>query len=270
MGISDKRKKEFKQKYGPWAVVTGASSGIGLEIATRLAEIGLNLIINSRNDEKLQALKQELIALYDIEICIVAADVATSEGIAAIAQATNDIEVGLLVASAGFGTSGFFINSKLTEEINMLRVNCEAVLALTHVFGRQFAHQKRGGIILLSSIVAFQGVPKAANYAATKAFIQSLAEALHIELKPHNVDVLAAAPGPVRSGFEKRANMIMDFGLTPSQVGWPILAALGKKATVFPGWITKVLTSSLSILPRWAKVKVMQLVMIGMTKHQGN
>lgn len=268
MGISDKRKKEFKQKYGPWAVVTGASSGIGMELTERLAETGLNLVINARNNETLQALKEKLIALYAIEIRVVAVDVAEPEGIAEITQATHDIEVGLLIAAAGFGTSGLFINSLLADEINMLRVNCEAVLALTHHYGGQFAAQKRGGIILLSSIVAFQGVPKAANYAATKAFIQSLAEGLHVELKPHNIDVLAVAPGPVKSGFGQRANMKMDVGLTPAQVGWPILNALGKKTTVFPGWITKVLTSSLSILPRWAKVRVMQLVMDGMTKHQ--
>jgi short-subunit dehydrogenase len=97
----------------------------------------------------------------------------------------------------------------------MIRVNCQALLALAYQFGKQFSANKRGGIILLSSLVAFQGVPYSANYAATKAYVQSLAEGLARELKPTGVDVLAAAPGPVRSGFAKRANMQMGMSLTP-------------------------------------------------------
>ena len=120
----------------------------------------------------------------------------------------------------------------------------------------------------MSSMVAFQGVPYSANYAATKAYVQSLAEALAVELKPYNVDVLAAAPGPVSSGFEQRANMKMSMSLKPSQIGVPILKALGRKTTVLPGLLTKVLVYSLRTLPRWGKVKIMQKVMGSMTKHQ--
>jgi uncharacterized protein len=148
------------------------------------------------------------------------------------------------------------------------QVNSEAVLSLTHYFAQKMAAQKRGGIILLSSMVAFQGVPYSANYAATKAYVQSLAEALSEELKPHGVDVLAAAPGPVASGFEKRANMKMNMSLAPAQVGIPILRSLGRKTTVLPGALTKLLVYSLRTVPRWGKVKIMKLVMGGMTLHQ--
>jgi short-subunit dehydrogenase len=116
--------------------------------------------------------------------------------------------------------------------------------------------------------VAFQGVPYSANYAATKAYIQSLAEALHVELKPYGVDVLAAAPGPVNSEFASRANMKMGNVLKPEDVGIPILKALGRKSTVLPGTLSKVLVYSLRTLPRWAKVRAMKVVMGGMTKHQ--
>jgi short-subunit dehydrogenase len=117
-------------------------------------------------------------------------------------------------------------------------------------------------------MVAFQGVPYSANYAATKAYVQSLAEALAIELKPSGVDVLAAAPGPVSSGFEQRANMKMYMSLKPLDVGVPILKALGRKSTVLPGLLTKLLIYSLRTIPRWGKVKIMKMVMDGMTKHQ--
>ncbi len=139
---------------------------------------------------------------------------------------------------------------------------------MTHYFSQKFKVQKRGGIIFLSSLVAFQGVPYPANYAATKAYIQSLAEALAVELKPFGVDVLAAAPGPVDSGFGQRANMKMGTALKPSEIGIPILKALGRKSNVIPGLLSKILVYSLRLLPRWAKIRIMQKVMGGFTEHQ--
>ena len=268
MVLKTSEKNRLRQQYGPWAVVTGASSGIGLELARQLASAGLHLVLNARQIERLAPVAQQLQDSYGIEVRIVAANVSELTGVQQLIDSTSDLNVGLLVQSAGFGTSGLFLQSSLKEEINMLRVNGEAVLSLTHHYGRRFVAQHRGGIILLSSMVAFQGVPYAANYAATKAYVQSLAEALALELKPEGVDVLAAAPGPVRSGFEQRANMAMNMALTPEQVGVPILRALGRQTTVLPGWLTKVLVYALRTVPRWGKVRIMQQVMGGMTQHQ--
>lgn len=268
MKLSENERKRLLANYGPWALVTGASSGIGLELAERLAESGLNLVIHSRNENVLTDLAKRLQSKYAIKVEIVATDVATPEGVQKIIQAVGTLPMGLLIVSAGFGTSGEFIHTSVHSEINMLRVNCEALLTLTHHFAQRFSAQKRGGIILLSSMVAFQGVPYSANYAATKAYVQSLAEALAEELKPHGVDVLAAAPGPVASGFGQRANMKMSMSLTPQQVGIPILKALGRKTIVLPGLLTKFLVYSLRTVPRWGKVKIMKLVMGGMTEHQ--
>ena len=268
MTLSNKERQRLKTKYGDWAIVTGASSGIGLELATQLATAGFNLVITSRHVDKLQNVEEQLKVNSNIQIKIIASDVSNKEGIDKIIQATQGINVGLLVVSAGYGTSGNFIDSSLHNEINMLTVNCEAVLSLTHYYSQQFVQKKRGGIILMSSMVAFQGTPYAANYAATKAYVQTLAEGLGVELKPHNVDVLAAAPGPVESGFSQRANMKMSMSLTPQQIGVPILKALGRKTTVLPGLLTKILVYSLRTVPRWGKVKIMAKVMGGMTKHQ--
>jgi len=268
MKSSNKEKTRLKTQYGEWAIVTGASSGIGLELATQLADAGFNLVLNSRHLEKLLEVEKLLKANSGIEIKVVNADVSETEGIDLIVEATKGLNVGLLIASAGYGTSGNFIDSSIHSEINMLRVNCEALLALTHYYSQQFVQQKRGGIILMSSMVAFQGTPYSANYAASKAYVQTLAEGIAVELRKHNVDILAAAPGPVESGFSKRANMKMSMSLTPSQVGVPILKALGRQTTVLPGILTKFLVYSLRTVPRWGKVKIMEKVMGGMTEHQ--
>lgn len=268
MKLSNKEKTRLKTKYGEWAIITGASSGIGLALTNQLAETGFNLVINARNPEKLKAVEKELQSKYPIEIKVVAADVSEAAGIDKIIQSVQGLNIGLLITSAGFGTSGLLIDNSLHSEINMLRVNCEAVLSLTHYFSQKFKQQKRGGIIFLSSLVAFQGVPYSANYAGTKAYIQSLAEALVIELRPFGIDVLAATPGPVNSGFGQRANMKMGKALQPSSLGAPILKALGKQSNVIPGLLSKILVYSLRTVPRRAKIKIMQKVMGGFTKHQ--
>jgi short-subunit dehydrogenase len=145
-----------------------------------------------------------------------------------------------------------------------------AVVALSHSFGQRFVARGRGGLVLFSSLVAFQGVPRAANYAATKAFIQSFAEGLRLELAPRGVDVVAAAPGPIASGFATRASMQMSMAGTPVEVARDTLAGLGRTGTVRPGFLSKFLELSLSTLPRWGRVRMMAIVMAGMTPRMPN
>lgn len=260
-------KQRLRDKYGPWAVVTGASSGIGLELARQLADAGVNLVLNARNAVRLQQVAHGL-REKGIEVRAVVADLSEPAGVEQVIREVRGLDIGLLINNAGFGTSGLLTDASLHAEISMLRVNCEAVLSLTHYFAQRFRDRKRGGIVFLSSIVAFQGVPYAAHYAATKAYVQSLAEALAIELKPFGVDVLAAVPGPVESGFGDRANMRMGKALTPEQVGVPILNALGRQTQVVPGILSKVLVYALKTVPRFVKTRIMQQVMGGFTKHQ--
>lgn len=250
--------------YGPWAVVTGASDGIGREFARSLAKEGFKLVMVARRRQALESLAKELAT----EVRIVDADLATVEGLARVDAETQALDVGLLIASAGFGTSGGFLDNPLEAELSMIDVNCRAVAAMSHSFGKRFVKRGRGGIVLLSSLVALQGVRNAANYAATKAWVQSFAEGLALELGPLGVDVLASAPGPVRSGFGERANMQMSMSATPDIVATSTLAALGRSGTVRPGFLSKFLEWSLMFLPRWGRVRVMSMVMGGMTKHQ--
>ena len=122
--------------------------------------------------------------------------------------------------------------------------------------------------MLMSSIVGFQGMPYAAHYAATKAYVQTLAEGLKVELAPAGVDVLAEAPGPTRSGFADRAGMRMGAASDAAGVAQPILDSLVRRTTMLPGLLAKLLTYSLVPLPRWARVRIMGRVMYGMTKHR--
>jgi short-subunit dehydrogenase len=260
---------EWRARYGPWAVVTGASDGIGREMARHLAEAGVHLVLVARGETRLSALAQQLRESHGTDTRVLAVDLAETAGVEALVEATDSLEVGLLAACAGFGTSGRFVDSSLARELELLDVNCRAVAALAHSFGRRFAAQGRGGLVLMSSIVAFQGVPFSAHYAATKAYVQSLAEGLHVELAPSGVDVVASAPGPVHSGFAARADMRMGQALAPRDVALETLEALGRRMTVRPGGLSKVLGYSLSTLPRRGRIWMMQKIMKGMTRHQG-
>jgi len=260
-------RKRLQTRYGAWAVVTGASSGIGHEMALRLASAGLNLVLVARSQVVMEQMAKDLRDRHKVEVRVVRLDLAMETGVETLAAATHDLDVGLLVAGAGFGTSGLFLKAELKQELEMLNVNCRSLLGLTWYFSQRFAQQRRGGIVLMSSIVGFQGMPFAAHYAATKAYVHTLAEALYVELATMGVDVIASAPGPTNSGFGDRAGMKMGKALSAAEVAEETLNALGHKSMVLPGFLSKLLTYSLVPLPRWARVRIMGGVMKSMTQQ---
>lgn len=259
----------FRERYGPVALVTGASDGIGRAFAGALAARGLDLILVARREEVLAAVAADLRTRHGVRAATVPADLARPEGVERVLAATAGEAVGLMVAAAGFGTSGPVLEADPAAELAMIDVNCRAVVALTHGIGRRMAGRATGGIVLLGSIVAFQGVARAATYAATKAFVQSFAEGLGRELAPSGVDVLAVAPGPVASGFAARAGMRMGRAQDPASVAAGALDALGRRRTVRPGALSRLLGWSLATLPRPARVGVMSAIMAGMTPDAG-
>lgn len=263
------RDRRFVERYGPWAVVTGASAGIGEAIARRLASRGVDLVLVARNADRIELLADELAAAHDVDVVAVPLDLAISGSVERLAAATSELDVGLLVAAAGFGTSGPFVGNRVDDELEMIEVNCSAVCAQAHHFATRFAERGSGGLILLSSIVAFQGMPMAANYAATKAYIQTLGEGLERELRGSGVDVLTAAPGPTASGFAARAGMQMSGADTPERIAGPILDALGRRPTVLPSARSKLLRWAVLTMPRRrGRVWIMGNVMKGMTRHR--
>ncbi|WP_289015713.1 SDR family NAD(P)-dependent oxidoreductase [uncultured Methylobacterium sp.] len=255
----------LRDRYLPTALVTGASDGIGRAFAQKLAEVGFDLVLVARREAALAQLAEELREQH--QVCVEArpGDLSDPAQVEAIAQATVDMDLGLLVAAAGFGTSGPFIDGDREAVMNMIDVNCRALAQLTHIFARRMVGRGRDGIVLMSSLVAFQGVPQAASYAATKAFVQTLAEGLRVELRPRGIDVLASAPGPVMSGFGRRAAMRITSGQTSEEVAGQSVAALGRRTTVRPGLLSKLLETSLKPLPRAGRVWMMCRVMAGMT-----
>jgi short-subunit dehydrogenase len=259
---------EFVERFGPWAVVTGASDGIGLAFARNLAARGLNLVLVARRIDLLNALSKQLAAEHHVECVVHATDLTGLDAVRRLVDATESLDVGLLVAAAGFGTSGPFLGSHLEEEIGMVDLNCRSVLAQTWHFSRRLSRRGRGGVVLMSSLLARCGVPRAANYAATKAYVQSLAEGLRRELAAAGVQVIASAPGPIYSGFAERANMRMTFALQPDVVAQVTLDALGRRTTTRPGWLSKLLDWSLAVTPRWAQIMILGQVMKGMTTQQ--
>ncbi len=256
--------KDFKSKYGPWALVTGASDGIGRAVAKELAGLGINVVLVARNKTKLDELSRE-IETNKVQTKVISLDLSLPDANSKLFAQTAGMDIGLLCAIAGYGSSGNFLDSEISTELNMLDLNCRAVIEQAHHYGRLLKARGKGGMILMGSIFSFQGVPGSANYAATKSYTQSLAEGLHYELKPLGIDVLSAAPGPVRSGFADRADMKMSQTDQPAIVAQQILAALGHSVTVRPGPVSKLLGYSLGTLPRSLRIKMLEKVMTTMT-----
>lgn len=262
--LSPAQSAHLKNTYGPSALVTGASSGIGRETARLLARAGLDLVVSGRGGASLDALASEARDL-GVAVRVIEADLADPDAPRRLATATEDLDLGLLVSAAGHGSAGPFLATDLDTELRMLSVNAGATLALTRLVApRLAARQGRGGIMMFGSLLGWQGTPWSANYAATKAYVQSLAEALHVELGPHGVDVLSVAPGPVATGFAERAGMTMGPTEDAAAVAVRALQALGRRGTVVPGGRSRTLTWGLAALPRPLRVRAIGRAVRGM------
>jgi uncharacterized protein len=255
------------KKYGSWAIVTGASNGLGKEFAIQLAKIGFNVVLVARRKNLLIELSNELENSYGIKSLPINLDLGHTDAANMLDEMTSNLDIGLIVSNAGFGTSGKLIESEIDVEKNLVDLNCRSLMELSYIFGEKFTKKKRGGIILISSLLGFVGAAGSANYAASKAFVQSFGEGFHSEMKPHNVDVLTVAPGPIHTGFAERANMNFILALKPEDVAKVSINALGQKITLLPGFLTKFLYYSLQpLLFRNLKVMVMGFVMKTMIK----
>lgn len=255
---------DLKRRFGPTALITGASDGIGRAFAENLAAQGLDLVLVARRGPVLQDLAASLHAMHGIKVQVIAADLSRPEAVTDVLAQTESLPIGLLVGAAGFGSIGPFLAQDVDTEVNMVDVNCRSVVALTHGIAGRMAKAGRGGVILFGSIVGFQGVPGSATYAATKGFVQGFAEGLAVELRPRGISVLSVAPGPVGTGFAARAGMQMGKAETPETVARVALAALPGGGTVRPGFLAKLLGWSLAMMPRWGRVRVLGQIMKGM------
>jgi uncharacterized protein len=264
-GVVRPRYGSLLSRFGPTAVVTGASEGIGRAFAEALAQHGFDLVLAARREDRLRSLVATLQGAHGTSVQVVVADLAQPAANAALLEATAGRPIGLVVAAAGYGSVGSFLSRPLDAESGMVDLNCRSVVELAHGFGRRMADAGRGGLVLFGSLVGFSGAPRSATYAATKGFVQSFAEGLAVELRPRGVSVLSVAPGPVASGFADRAGMRLSFSQTPEAVAAGALAAIGRTTTVRPGPLSKLLGWSLGMVPRRGRVRVLGALMEAMT-----
>lgn len=185
-----------KKKFGPWAIVTGASSGIGKEFAKQIASNGINIVLVARRLSLLKQVGDELTKKFGVECRVVEADLSTDDFIEKITKITDDLDIGLVISNAGFAILGQFLKSNVTEQLAIVKLNVATNLVLVHHFGQKLAKRGSGGILLVSAMWASGGIPYLSNYAATKAYVTSLGEGLHVEFKKFGVHVTVLLPGP--------------------------------------------------------------------------
>jgi short-subunit dehydrogenase len=193
----------MKTWQGKWAVVTGASAGIGRAFCSELAAGGANLVLVARRRDRLSELAAMLSSKHSIKTEICPADLAQPSGCEEIFAFTQGkgIEVDLLINNAGFGAYGEFPGSPLDRQLGMVQVNVSAVVHLTHLYLPPMIARRRGWVLIVASTAAFQAVPYLSAYAATKAFDLLFAEGLAEEMAPHGIKVCALCPGTTESEF---------------------------------------------------------------------
>ena len=244
--------QQFLEQYGDWALVTGASSGIGEQFARLLAERGFKLIITARREDRLLKLAAELTEQHGATIETLALDLSSPDFVAGVTHAIGDKDIGLLISNAGFGLKGEHYTTSPEQMDRMLQVNCRAPMLLARALSPALIKRAKGGIIFTGSIEGFLAFPWSASYAATKAFVLSLGKSLWYELKPYGVDVLVLAPGSTDTealplqGFDPQ----QQFGLmTPREVARQALSQLGHKPVFVSGWINRIFIRLLTALP---------------------
>jgi short-subunit dehydrogenase len=199
-------------RFGPWALVTGASSGIGAEFARLLAEQGFKVALAARRGSLLTALAEELAARFEADTRTVVVDLSLADGPARLDEATADLDVGLVVSNAGAGAPGRFLEEDHGPQLERLRLNALSHLSMAHAFGRRFARRGGGGLILGGAMGAAHGIPFMAADAGAKALVQSLGESLHLELKGQNIQVMTLVVPPTDTAI------IRKFGMDPAKM----------------------------------------------------
>jgi hypothetical protein len=205
-----------KNTFGPWALVTGASSGIGKEFARQLAASGLNLVLVARRLPLLEEIGRALADEYGISYRAMALDLSQEGFLEKLETVTRDLDIGLVVSNAGSGTPSEFLNHDSGYLHQMVRLSVLAHMDLAHHFGKKLAARQRGGMILLSGMGASQGVPYMANDSATRAYVLTLGETLNFELKKKHVHVTVLLPGPTYTALSEK--MGFDARRTPLTV----------------------------------------------------
>ena len=249
-------------------LITGASSGIGKALAFEFAKDGYDVVLAARSIEKMKSLANELHSHFKVNVIVISADLEINGGATTLHadMKARGIRLNALVNNAGYGTFGEFKNSSLTAELSMMKLNMEAVVALTRLCLADLLATK-GKLLNVASTAAFQPGPYMAVYCATKSFVLSFTEAIACELEDTGVEVMAFCPGPTASGFQEKAELgnsalIKGKKLPTSEY----VAKLGYRAmqrgqrVYIPGFINWVMAQSMRFTPRNLATKVVKIM----------
>ncbi len=224
------------ERYGEWALVTGASAGIGAEFARALARGGCSIVLTARREERLRSLADELEKNFNVATRVVAVDLAQAGGAEQLAEGVQDLEISVLVNNAGFGYAGRFEKLEVDRLRQQIELNCVAPVVLTRAFLPPMTSRGRGAVIITGSVAGRQPLPLHSVYSATKAFDLFLGESLWVETRNSGVDVLVVEPGSTDTEFQEMAGETSRGGESPARVVKVALEALGDQPSVISGW----------------------------------
>ncbi|NPD89723.1 MAG: SDR family NAD(P)-dependent oxidoreductase [Asgard group archaeon] len=270
----------FINQYGPWALIAGASEGLGEAFAEELAKKGLNLVLIARREKLLQKISKNIQKKYRVEVIVLPLDLNSSDMLEVIESRTKDLDVGLFVYNAALSPIGLFTNHSLETHLKVINLNCIGSMTLTYHFCSKMKEKSRGGIILMSSMAGLQGSPIHAHYGATRAYTRHLAESLWLEMKDFNVHVTACVAGATAtpnylSSEPIDKDLIKPKPMKPERVVDFALKGLVKnKPRVIPGFANKISVRFLhSFLSSKERIKLMGSVaqkMYGENKNHIN
>jgi hypothetical protein len=238
--------ENFKKKYGPWALIAGASQGIGEAFAREIAKTGINVIILARRKHLLDKISEEIEDTHKVKAIPIQADLTNPDLLSLLENKIIDKEISLLVYNAALSPMGPFLETSMETHEKTIQLNCLGPMKLTHHFGQNMKERGKGGIILMSSMAGWQGSPFLAHYSATKAYNRVLAEALWEELGDHDVNVMACVAGATSTPnyLDSHPQETKGFSppvMEPSEVAQKALEALPKnKPFMIPGLGNKV------------------------------
>ncbi len=254
-----------------WVLITGASSGFGEEFARQYAAQGHPLVLVARRLERLQALAETLRRQYHIEVVVEPTDLSDIAAVSQLHRRLHErgIAIDILINNAGHGLQGPFVDSPLDATLAMVQLDVASLTAVTHVFAQDMRACGRGKILLVASLLAYQGVQNFAVYAAAKAYVLRLGEALHRELKRDGVTVTTLCPGMSDTGFAAAAQQKLTPALKllmmqPAPVVRAGIRALqARRISVVAGWANKALVILTWATPRWLHQAFMSHAMNG-------
>jgi short-subunit dehydrogenase len=249
----------FTERYGTWALIAGASEGLGAAYAKALAERGMNLFLVARRRVLLDQLAERLRGSFNVEVRCCEGDLADPAFLETLHATCSGLEIGLIVCNAAQAPIGEFASRDVGELMRVVDVNVRAPVALLRAFLPDMTARGRGAVVIMTSLTGNQGTPRIAAYAASKAFARVLAESLWFELKDHGIDVVACCAGAVRTpGYAMAAGKDAPGTLDAEKVVERALRALGHGPVVIPGFVNRVATVFMTrLLPRRTAIAIM-------------